>query len=70
MIYKNTIYENVKRYADQKGMSIREVERTAGLENGTIGKWRGTTKSPRLESVMGVAKALEVDIRDLIEEEA
>jgi len=61
------IYDNVKIYADKKNLSIREVERRAGLENGAIGKWVEGV-SPRLENAMKVADVLDVDIKDLIKE--
>ena len=61
------IYENVKRLADAQGLSIREVERRAGLENGAISKWVGDT-SPRLENAMKVAEVLGVDVQELVKE--
>ena len=61
------IYENVKRLAEKQNISIREVERRAGLENGAISKWVGTV-SPRLENAMAVAKVLGVDVKDLVKE--
>ena len=47
------IFDNVKRLAEKQGLSIREVERRAGLENGAISKWVGNT-SPRLENALKV----------------
>lgn len=58
------IFENVKRLAESQGLSIREVERRAGLENGAISKWVGDT-SPRLENAMKVADVLGVDVKEL-----
>lgn len=62
------IYENVQKLAKERDLSIREVERRAGLENGAISKWVGTV-SPRLENAMSVAKVLGVDVKDLVNEE-
>ena len=59
-----TIYENVKKLADEKGMSIAEVERAAGIANGTIGKWR--TKKPKMETVLKVADALHEGITVIV----
>lgn len=63
------IFENVKRLAESQGLSIREVERRAGLENGAISKWVGDT-SPRLENAMKVADVLGVDVKELTKEKA
>lgn len=59
-----TIYDNVKKLADEREMSIAEVERTAGIANGTIRKWR--YGKPKLESVLKVAKALETEITVIV----
>lgn len=59
-----TIYDKVKAAADEKNMSIAEVERTAGVANGTIGKWR--TGKPSVETLWKVAGALETDVTALI----
>ena len=59
-----TIYDNVKMLADERNMTIAEVERTAGIANGTIGKWR--TKKPKVDSLLKVAEALETEITVII----
>lgn len=61
------VYDNVKRIADSKGMSIRALEIKADLQNGTIGKWRNS--SPILVNLEKVAKALDVSIETLIKKE-
>ena len=62
------IYDNVKTLADEKKLSIREVERRAGLENGAISKWVEGV-SPRLENALKVANVLGVDVKDLVKKE-
>ena len=62
------IYEIVKRLAKAQGLSIREVERRAGLENGAISKWIGET-SPSLENAMKVADVLGVPVQELVKED-
>ena len=57
------IYDNVKTIASQKNMSIAELEKRAELSNGTIGKWRDS--NPNVESLIKVAKALNVSISTL-----
>lgn len=61
------IYETVKKLADEKGLSIMEIEQAAGIGNGTIGKWRSAI--PRLDSLQAVARVLEVKVSALLEEE-
>lgn len=60
------MYDKVKAIADEKKISIAEVERNAGLANGTIGKWREAKNGIRFESVKAVAEALGVSIEELM----
>ena len=60
------MYNKVKEIADKKNISIAELERMAGLSNGTIGKWRDGKNGVRFESVKAVAGALGVKIEALI----
>ncbi len=59
------LYDKVKAEADKKGMTIASVEKAAGLANGTIGKWR-EADGARIKSVLAVADALKVNIKDLL----
>lgn len=59
------LYEKVKAVADKKGMTISSVEKSAGLANGTIGKWR-EADGARIKSVLAVAEALKVNVKDLL----
>lgn len=58
------IYENIKNLADVQKLSIAEIERRAGLANGTVGKWRHA--SPNAKSLQAVAKVLGVSILRLL----
>ncbi len=60
------VFENVKKICDEKGMSISQLEKKAGLGNGTIGGWR--TSAPRLDSLQAVAKVLKVKVDKLLKE--
>lgn len=60
------IYENVKHLCDEKGISISQLEKEAGLGNGTIGGWK--TSVPRIDSVQSVAKVLKVKMEKLLKE--
>ena len=61
---KMTVYDNVKRIADEQGLSIRQLEMIAGLSNGTIGGWK--KYNPRITYVRAVAIALHVKIEVLL----
>ena len=60
------IYDNVKNWADQRKISIAELERQAELGNGTIGGWK--VSNPNLDSLSKVAKALNVSVTTLLKE--
>lgn len=62
------IYDNVVELMIKKNMTIFELEREAGLANGTVRKWRDSTSSPKIESVMAVAKVLGVTVNRLLRE--
>ena len=59
------IFENVKKICDRKGITISQLEKEAGLGNGTIGGWK--TSSPRVDSLQAVARVLKVKIEKLME---
>ena len=58
------IYENVKNRCDKLGISIRELERRAGISNGTISHWK--TANPKIESLKAVAKVFGVNVDKLL----
>lgn len=61
------IFENIKYYAKKRGLTIKEVERRAGIaENGTY-KWKNDF-SPSLTSLQKVADVLGVSIGTLLKE--
>lgn len=60
------IFEKIQSVAMEKGLSIAEVERRANIGNGTISKWK--TSSPSVDNLNKVAKALDVDINNLMPE--
>lgn len=59
------LYESIKRLAFEKGFSINELELKADLGEGTLRRWR--VRSPRLNSLEKVAKALNVTVPELLE---
>ena len=59
------MYEKVKAMAEEHGMSIAALEKKAGIANGTIGRWRDTN-GPTVVTLEKIAKALDVDLKDLL----
>lgn len=59
------IYENVKKIADEKGISISALEKKAGLGNGVISGWK--TSSPTVANLKSVADVLHVNVDKLLE---
>lgn len=55
----------IKCLAKEKGMSIYEVEKEAGLGHGAISKWEKS--KPLAENLQKVAAVLGVKINDLLE---
>lgn len=60
------MYERIKALCEKRGISIYELERSAGIGNGTIGKWRD--RMPNLASLEAVAKVLEISVAELMTE--
>lgn len=46
-----TIYERIKYLANQKNISIRELENRLGFSNGLLRSWKSSTNSASLEKV-------------------
>lgn len=61
------MYDRVVKAAKEHGMSIAKLERTAGLSNGIISRWK--VSSPTVKSVKAVARVLGVSVCDLIGED-
>ncbi len=59
------IYDKVLTFAKERNMSIRELERRAGLSNGTISKWENS--NPTAINLLKVARILEKPIEDFLE---
>ncbi|TYA97350.1 helix-turn-helix transcriptional regulator [Lactobacillus sp. SL9-6] len=46
-----TIYQRIKELATEKNISIREVESTLNLANGTLNKWKERANTEKLQKV-------------------
>lgn len=60
------IYNNIKKLCMENNMSISQVEKEAGLGNGTISGWKESM--PRLDNIQSVAKVLHTTVDALVSE--
>ncbi len=58
----------IKDLCDKNHISIAALERNVGLGNGVIARW--DESSPRLESVLAVAKYFGLRVDELLEHDA
>lgn len=58
------LYDKIKKIAQNKGISIYQIEQGAGLSNGLISKWKKIC--PNSRNVSKVADFLEISIDDLL----
>lgn len=54
----------IREICEDKGMSIRSLERKANLSNGAISKWENS--SPSVDNVKAVADVLGVKVDELL----
>lgn len=59
------IFEKVKQAALEKGMSIAQIEKEAGIGNGTIRRW--DESNPRIDKLQAVSKILNKPIEFFLE---
>ncbi len=59
------LYENVKRIADEKGISILQIERDCGIKPSSIYHWN--ENKPSYDKVVSVAKRLGTTVEELTE---
>jgi transcriptional regulator with XRE-family HTH domain len=61
------IADNLKRLRDKRGYSLEKVARLSDLSLNTIVKIEnGVNQNPTIETLLKIAKAMEVEVDDLI----
>ena len=60
------IYQNIKRIAKERGLSIRNIERDLKMPNGLLGKYEHS--APSVYRAYEVAKYLGCTVEDLVTE--
>lgn len=58
------IYDEIVKRAKEKKVSIRSIEETAGISNGSMCKWNSV--SPSVRALKAVADILECTVDDLL----
>ena len=58
------LYERIKSRCSEMGLSVAEVERRAGLSNGSISKWEKSM--PQADRLHAVAKVLKTTVDKLL----
>jgi len=67
MLKTTTIAKNIKKYRKEKGLSQDKLARLADIAHATIIKIEsGGIQSPTIDTVQKIAKALGIDVNDLI----
>lgn len=61
------LLDGIKARCKEKGITIAELERKAGIGNGVIGRW--DKLNPRLDNLFAVASALEVPVEELLRDD-
>lgn len=58
-----TIYQRIKDIAQERKISIREIENTLGFSNGTMSKW---SDSANIKKLQQVADFFNIDVNFLL----
>ncbi len=59
--------DKIKQICKERGMSVRELEKKAGLSGNTITRWTGG-KNPSIKTLARVAEVLGMSVPELLEE--
>ena len=62
-----TIIEKIRKICEKEKITIAELERKAGLANGTIGKWENNDTGMRVKSLVAISDALDLPVSYFIE---
>ena len=60
-----SVYDNVKRLCEERGVSIAKMERDCDIANGSTGKWKD---GPNLMTAKKIAEYFECPIEELLKE--
>ncbi|MEO9802245.1 MAG: helix-turn-helix transcriptional regulator [Reichenbachiella sp.] len=60
------IYNRIKAVLAEKNRTNNWLAQEIGMNTNTISKWCRNDMQPRIENLVQVAKALDVDVRELL----
>lgn len=67
MRVSNNISDNIKKLRQERGYSLEKIARLADLSLNTVVKIEsGANKNPTIDTLIKIAKALDVDVDHLI----
>ena len=61
-----TIGENIKRIRKEKGLTQKQLAEMLGVTQQMIGTYENNKRTPKLDTALKIAKALDVDVLDLL----
>ena len=64
---KKTIYDNIKRKCEERGVSVHRMEMESGIGNGVVRRWN--EKRPRADGLMKAARYFGCTVDELLKEE-
>ena len=64
-VFNLSVYDNVKKLCERKGISIAKLERDCDLGNGSVGKWK---EGPGIKKAKRIADYLGVKMEDLLKD--
>lgn len=62
-------YQKYAELRDQRGMSDYRVSKETGIAQSTMSDWKNGLSTPKADKLMLIAKALDVRMEDLFEDE-
>jgi len=63
--------ENLRQIRTSKGINIQQLSFECGIARETISKMeKGTYSNPTLKTIVSLAKALKINVKDLVNEKA
>ena len=66
-VVKMSIYQRIKDLANEKNITVKDVERALGYSNGTLGKWKDSTNSASLGRTKSPVKTLDDEINEALD---
>lgn len=64
-----TVGENIKRIRKEKGLTQKKLGEKCGIAESNIRKYENNKQNPKIETIQKIAKALQVYLGDIYEDE-